>query len=59
MKVEGGIELRIEHLTDRPRVLSSSPAVKKSTDLQNAISYFLNWLHLRESGIWRYWFKND
>lgn len=43
MKVEGGIELRIEHLTDMPRVLGSSSAAKKSTDLQNIISYLLNW----------------
>lgn len=56
MKVEGGIELRIEHLADMPRVLVSA---KKSTDFQNVINYLLNWLHLGESGIWRYWFKND
>lgn len=47
MKVEGGIELRIEHLIDMHRVLVSA---KKSTDFQNAINYLLNWLYLGESG---------
>lgn len=39
-KVEEGIELRIEHLTDMQGALGSLPAAKKNADPQNVTSHF-------------------